>query len=757
MAFDRSQPYGMIADTAPQLVVQLGVIYNTATGATVTDIGPYVTTSRGIAVGASVAPESYGAVGNGTTDDTAAIQTAINALSNIGGGAVQLSDKTYYIPSGLQMKNGVYIVGPGATTSLDNNYTRTKGCWLLGNGTNPGVYANNTPLAPGASQPSFNTILATALRNVGVIGVGFDNFTRGIYIGELGSPGILEGGRFQDIISRGCTQWNIYFENYIWCRIDNVRTFALQANAIGDQAYWVSTTNYNFGNGLHTQILAGTGYGNGTVSNLRGLSFVARAGARHNHINASCLQCTSADAAIAISATTNATTYIALTRGQGVNCPLDMPVIFSTSNTTPTAANGWDTFAGLQTYFVVPPLLTANLAAGATSFTLASAFNGVTGSYSVKFSDGSSQTLTLTHGSAGPYTITALANAVWGYVQIFGTVAGSTSDYIQVANMARGAALTCNSSATNYLIRYGFPLLEVDGYDYHTDPYNTLVTTTSLVQSATLSGLDMEGFATCLIFLQNGNFTVPGINYLGGSGNQGVAYASRLCTRGLGNNNLSGLSGNAGLSIDADASPVASGIGLNVTGQDPTRIIQKFPWGINVDLQQGAAVLNIRGDSNTRGSLTPHIGQSSGGSQTNWHYAESPIGQYLQAYTGAGFAIAGAEAAGCVSLTNAGATTYTLPNLDSTTPGTQPYTYSWIGCPFEFANCNQPGGTNMTIKTNNVNQCFNQQNTGNASTATNTCTLAPGQSISLIAHYDIRTAVAFWFVRGNNGGTFSHT
>lgn len=57
--------------------------------------------------------KSYGATGNGTTDDTTAIQTAINAAFAAGGGTVFLPAGTYVLSSSLQPKNGITIQGAG--------------------------------------------------------------------------------------------------------------------------------------------------------------------------------------------------------------------------------------------------------------------------------------------------------------------------------------------------------------------------------------------------------------------------------------------------------------------------------------------------------------------------------------------------------------------------------------------------------------------------------------------------------------------
>ena len=53
---------------------------------------------------------AYGATGDGTTDDTAAIQAAINAAHTAGGGIVRISAGTYIV-DGLTLKSGVRVSG----------------------------------------------------------------------------------------------------------------------------------------------------------------------------------------------------------------------------------------------------------------------------------------------------------------------------------------------------------------------------------------------------------------------------------------------------------------------------------------------------------------------------------------------------------------------------------------------------------------------------------------------------------------------
>lgn len=61
---------------------------------------------------------SYGATGDGTTDDTSAIQAALNAAEAAGGGTVFLPKGTYQISTALKLPSGVVLQGAGRATWL---------------------------------------------------------------------------------------------------------------------------------------------------------------------------------------------------------------------------------------------------------------------------------------------------------------------------------------------------------------------------------------------------------------------------------------------------------------------------------------------------------------------------------------------------------------------------------------------------------------------------------------------------------------
>ena len=76
----------------------------------------------------NVRSSAYGATGNGTTDDTTAIQAAITAAHNAGGGVVYLPAGTYKLSSALTIGTGVTLAGDGLqVTTLTQTSTSANG------------------------------------------------------------------------------------------------------------------------------------------------------------------------------------------------------------------------------------------------------------------------------------------------------------------------------------------------------------------------------------------------------------------------------------------------------------------------------------------------------------------------------------------------------------------------------------------------------------------------------------------------------
>lgn len=81
------------------------------------DLASKPTARKNLGVARMVTPEEYGATGDGTTDDTAAFQAAVNALTSTGGGIIWLTARTYVV-GGLILKSNVSLRSAGRSTII---------------------------------------------------------------------------------------------------------------------------------------------------------------------------------------------------------------------------------------------------------------------------------------------------------------------------------------------------------------------------------------------------------------------------------------------------------------------------------------------------------------------------------------------------------------------------------------------------------------------------------------------------------------
>lgn len=98
------------------VIVSAGLSGASGPGSSASSFSDYSCAATGATATRAVAPS--GAVANGTTDNTSAIQKAIDAAASAGGGIVALPAGTFLIDGHLVLKNNVKLTGAGPDTVL---------------------------------------------------------------------------------------------------------------------------------------------------------------------------------------------------------------------------------------------------------------------------------------------------------------------------------------------------------------------------------------------------------------------------------------------------------------------------------------------------------------------------------------------------------------------------------------------------------------------------------------------------------------
>jgi hypothetical protein len=172
----------------------------------------------------------YGAVGNGVTDDSTAVQTAFDAASAAGGGTVYLPSGTYLCNTPLVLQYGVNLVGEGRTnTIIKKDSTTTKAVTIYANPLIPEIYA------PSTLPNNINAILVlTGVPGPGRYVGGISEITfEGTYatVGDYESQkvqfGIVSVGSVSDFTLQNCNinkvQYGAIFPSIFVAEIRNNR------------------------------------------------------------------------------------------------------------------------------------------------------------------------------------------------------------------------------------------------------------------------------------------------------------------------------------------------------------------------------------------------------------------------------------------------------------------------------------------------------------------------------------------------------
>lgn len=191
----------------------------------------------------------YSAKGDGTTDDTAAIQAAINAAGAAGGGVV-------YFPA------GVYLCTPGATTAaltLNNGTTGYSGVRLVGAAYQTSqLRKNGTGVLLAMSGPASDTTGATHCRYSGIENLYLDGHSNaGVLLQTYYADNLLFSNvRFlnnPDIVQDTAEFWDTDYFRCVW-------------DTNGSTTANAATPNIMLRNSAAT---SGYGYSTDTVNNIR--------------------------------------------------------------------------------------------------------------------------------------------------------------------------------------------------------------------------------------------------------------------------------------------------------------------------------------------------------------------------------------------------------------------------------------------------------------------------------------------------------
>jgi hypothetical protein len=198
-----------------------------------------------------VSVKDFGAHGDGTTDDTNAIQTAIDALWASGGGVLSFPTGTYLIASPILGKRGVFLQGAGA------------GAWLFPNGGKP---ANATQIVWGGTYQPSNAMFRFAEDDDFIYATGMDGFyLKGMNnIGKAVHGSSICNSVFTNIVSHLC--------------LDTYYLFDVLDSTVGTYSNSNEMRNLFWGDGASANgfVLAGAsdGFSGGcafnTVTNVRG-------------------------------------------------------------------------------------------------------------------------------------------------------------------------------------------------------------------------------------------------------------------------------------------------------------------------------------------------------------------------------------------------------------------------------------------------------------------------------------------------------
>lgn len=167
------------ADAGDQIVLDVGTTvagnFQAANVAFKQDGTGAVSTNVAAKLSETVSVKDFGAVGDGVTDDTAAIQAAIDHIESVNGGAVQIPQGTFSISSTIEINGsvGVQLIGQGSDGIHDGGTGATAATEFLWSGPLGGTMLNvSSPSGASNSRQYGSSVVDIKLNCNSIAGIG---------------------------------------------------------------------------------------------------------------------------------------------------------------------------------------------------------------------------------------------------------------------------------------------------------------------------------------------------------------------------------------------------------------------------------------------------------------------------------------------------------------------------------------------------------------------------------------------------------
>lgn len=194
-----------------------------------------VMASPAVAASSNISIADYGAVGDGVTNDTAAVQRAIDACPT--GGTVSFPAGTYAINSTVYLRSGITITGAGTNQTVLVMSQKPAATVMLYGANISGVAVRNLTLrGSGAFTGNEYGIVVTGATNSTLENLRFESLRFGM---KLGAGNMASGWTVRDIVARDCriAMFLASLKNSVFVRLD--LHGAYQPNNVRDHAVYI--------------------------------------------------------------------------------------------------------------------------------------------------------------------------------------------------------------------------------------------------------------------------------------------------------------------------------------------------------------------------------------------------------------------------------------------------------------------------------------------------------------------------------------